>query len=125
MIFENIYLVGWLIYGVERHFQQTTIYKTLHRKRTSNTNPAKKRRLTQVLRKGKELLPVMLLCYYIYHPCFIKCCDLLVLTKNYVFVCLMVFNATLNNISVISWRSVLLVEENGGPGENHRPVASH
>ena len=41
------------------------------------------------------------------------------------FVCLMVFNATFNNISVISWRSVLLVEETGGPRENHRPVASH
>ena len=26
----------------------------------------------------------------------------------------MVFNATFNNISVISWRSVLLVEETGG-----------
>jgi hypothetical protein len=37
------------------------------------------------------------------------------------FVCLMVFNATFNNISVISWRSVLLVEETGGPEENHRP----
>jgi hypothetical protein len=37
----------------------------------------------------------------------------------------MVFNATFNNISVISLRSVLLVEETGGPGENHRPVASH
>jgi hypothetical protein len=32
---------------------------------------------------------------------------------------LMVFNATFNNISVISWRSVLLVEETGVPGENH------
>jgi len=31
----------------------------------------------------------------------------------------MVFNATFNNISVISWRSVLLVEENGVPGENY------
>jgi hypothetical protein len=33
----------------------------------------------------------------------------------------MVFNATFNNtcISVISWRSVLLVEETGVPGENH------
>jgi hypothetical protein len=30
----------------------------------------------------------------------------------------MVFNATFNNISVISWRSVLLVEETGVPGEN-------
>ena len=39
------------------------------------------------------------------------------------FVCLMVFNATFNNISVISWQSVLL-EESGGPGENHQSVAS-
>ena len=38
---------------------------------------------------------------------------------------LMVFNATFINISIISWRSVLLVEETGGPGKNHRPVASH
>ena len=37
----------------------------------------------------------------------------------------MVFNATFNNISVISWWLVLLVQETGGPGENHRPVASH
>jgi hypothetical protein len=37
----------------------------------------------------------------------------------------MVINTTLNNISAISWLSVLLVEETGGPGENHRPVASH
>ena len=36
----------------------------------------------------------------------------------------MMFNATFNTISVISWRSVLLVEETGGPGENHRLVAS-
>ena len=37
----------------------------------------------------------------------------------------MMFNATFNNISVISWRSVLLVEETRVSGENHRPVASH
>jgi cyanate permease len=30
-----------------------------------------------------------------------------------------------DNISVISWQSVVLVEETGWPGENHRPVASH
>jgi hypothetical protein len=36
----------------------------------------------------------------------------------------MVFNAS-NYISVISWWSVLLVEESGVPEENHRPVASH
>ena len=35
----------------------------------------------------------------------------------------MVFNAT-NNISVISWRSVLLTKT-GVPGENHRPAVSH
>jgi hypothetical protein len=34
------------------------------------------------------------------------------------FVCLMVFNATLNNISVIWWQSVLLMEETGGLIEN-------
>jgi hypothetical protein len=37
----------------------------------------------------------------------------------------MVFNTTFNNISVMSWQSVLLVEEIGVPGENHRLVASH
>ena len=37
----------------------------------------------------------------------------------------MVFNATFNNISVISWRSVLLVEETGVPGENHQQVTTH
>ena len=37
----------------------------------------------------------------------------------------MMLNATFNNISVISWRSVLLVEVTGGPRKNHRPVASH
>jgi hypothetical protein len=37
----------------------------------------------------------------------------------------MVFNATFINISVISWRSVLLVKETGVSGENHRPSASH
>jgi len=37
----------------------------------------------------------------------------------------MVFNATFNNISVLSWWSVLLVEETGVPGENHWPVRSH
>jgi hypothetical protein len=39
--------------------------------------------------------------------------------------CVLLFNATFNNISVMSWLSVLLVEETGVPGENHHPVASH
>ena len=38
---------------------------------------------------------------------------------------IMVFNVTFNNNSVISWMSVLLVEETGVPSENHRPAASH
>jgi hypothetical protein len=37
----------------------------------------------------------------------------------------MVLNDTFNNISVIAWRSALLVEEIGVSGENHRPPASH
>jgi hypothetical protein len=38
---------------------------------------------------------------------------------------ILVLNTTFNNISVILWRSVLLVKETVVPGENHRPVASH
>jgi hypothetical protein len=37
----------------------------------------------------------------------------------------MVFNATFNNILVILWQSVLLVEETRIARENHRPAASH
>jgi hypothetical protein len=36
-----------------------------------------------------------------------------------------VLNTTCNNISVISWSSVLLVEETVVPGEKRRPVARH
>jgi len=35
------------------------------------------------------------------------------------------FNATFSNISAISWRPVLEVEEAGVPGENHWPWASN
>jgi hypothetical protein len=37
----------------------------------------------------------------------------------------MVFNATFNNISIISWRSVLLLVLTDVRGEIHRPAASH
>ena len=37
----------------------------------------------------------------------------------------MVLNATFNNISVISWWSLLLVEGTGVPGENHWPATTH
>jgi hypothetical protein len=38
---------------------------------------------------------------------------------------ILVFNATFSNISAISWRQVLVVEEAGVPGENQRPWASN
>ena len=37
----------------------------------------------------------------------------------------MVFHATFNNILVISWRSVLFMEETGRPGVTLRPTASY
>ena len=37
----------------------------------------------------------------------------------------MVFNVTFNNISAISWQSVLLMEDTGVPGESHWPAAIH
>jgi hypothetical protein len=37
----------------------------------------------------------------------------------------MVLNATFNNISVISWLLVFLVEETGVPGESKRPPTNH
>jgi hypothetical protein len=42
-----------------------------------------------------------------------------------IWVRVIVFKATFNNISVISWRSVLLVEETGVPLKSHWPAASH
>jgi len=44
---------------------------------------------------------------------------------NKIRVGVMVFNATFNNISAISWWSVLLVEETGVPRENNQPAASY
>ena len=44
---------------------------------------------------------------------------------NYWLIDFIVLNATFNNISAISWRPVLVVEEAGVPGENHRPWASN
>ena len=40
-------------------------------------------------------------------------------------VVVMVFIASFNNISIISWRSVLSIEETGVSGENHGTAASH
>ena len=64
-------------------------------------------------------------CLYLYlldpHGCIIM------QIKNYMFVMIIVvvvFNATVNNISVISCRLVLLVAESGVPGENHWTATS-
>jgi hypothetical protein len=46
-------------------------------------------------------------------------CESLITITVFYIIEVMVFNVTFNNISVISWRSVLLVEETG---ENHRPA---
>ena len=43
----------------------------------------------------------------------------------FVLIWFLVFNATFSNISAISWRPVLVVEEAGVPGENHRPWTSN
>ena len=40
-------------------------------------------------------------------------------------VMVIVFNAIFNNISVISWLSVLFEEETGVPRVNHRSAVSH
>jgi hypothetical protein len=47
------------------------------------------------------------------------------INKTQVWFGFMVFNATFNNISVISCRSVLLMEETEVPGENHPHAESH
>ena len=61
--------------------------------------------------------------------CFIECCNMISLiflafshlqmSVVGLLVGFMVFNATFNNISVISWQLILLVKENGRSGENH------
>ena len=45
--------------------------------------------------------------------------------KNHGHVRFMLFDDFFNNILVISWHSVLLMEETEVSGENHRPAASH
>jgi len=62
------------------------------------------------------------LCQCSSHPCGRQTTSVKELYRQVWF---MMFNTTFNNISVISWWSVLLVEETGVPGENHRPVVSH
>ena len=60
--------------------------------------------------------PIHYILYYLWQSKFLP---IPVPLPMFLFVCFMVFNATFNNISVISWQSVLLVEETGVHGENH------
>ena len=56
-----------------------------------------------------------------------RSCSFNQIQKQYM-VCLIdfwCFNTTFSNISAISWRPDLVVEEAGVPGENHRPWASN
>ena len=80
------------------------------------------------------LLRVRFHCIWIFLWMCIRCCIFFMcswkLWCNHIYmwkwrVLVMVFNTTLNNISVLSWCSVLFVEETGVPGEIHRPVVSH
>ena len=55
-------------------------------------------------------------------------CKILMLLDYVALTCvfgIMVLNVTFNNISVISWRVVLLVEEIGVPRENYQLATSH
>ena len=77
------------------------------------------------LRWNISLYPIYI--YISYKKCFLKNSVKSFLTRfsGFYRLSFMVFNATFNNILVILWRSVLLVEEVGVPKENHRPVSSH
>ena len=68
-------------------------------------------------------------CKHVHHP-ISNSFNILIICKNnrYIFqasVMVMVFNPTFNNITAISWRSALLVEETGVSGKDHRSPASH
>jgi hypothetical protein len=62
----------------------------------------------QIISVLKLLIPVLLFYYILYFT--------IIIVYWFDF---MVLNPTFNNISVISWWSVLLVEETGVPRENH------
>jgi hypothetical protein len=91
------------ISGRKKDQRKNNDLQPIHRKlRLSNTNP---------LKSGVNTGAPEIHCFH----------DLnLNLNLNF-----LVFNATFSNISAISWRPVLVVEEAGVPGENHRPWASN
>jgi len=50
----------------------------------------------------------------------VRCINFASLSKIDLLFLFLVFNATFSNISAISWRPVLGMEEAAVPGENHR-----
>ena len=105
-IHTNIFLRVWIVKG---HSPMLTIH---------NTNQSD--RLPQITKHANKtdnkIDKIVLVCH-----------DLKVtqFKNTRIWVRIMMFNATFNNVSSMSWRSVLLVEETRVPGENHRPAASH
>ena len=73
--------------------------------------------------------PLLLLSFKCFEVCqsspFGSCCRCGCLYYKMIWCGFIVFNATFNNISVISWQLVLLVEETGGPRENHWQTLLH
>ena len=84
--------------------------------RTSLTLPLCLYRSQEIERSCMRVLTVLTL------PLFLR---LFVCILVDCFIWFLVFNATFSNISAISWRPVLMVEEAGVPGENHRPWTSN
>ena len=100
--------------GDTKHRTKTNIqtkYSQKTNKNMSKTEPTKKPAVTKVLARGKQFLLL------IGHLSFYSCSQVMLDTtiRLIVFFCFMVFNVTFINISVISWRSVFLVEETGVP----------
>jgi hypothetical protein len=73
---------------------------------------------TSVITKNALILNIIQNIYNLFDTEVVLCITLVLLRPRVI-----VFEATFSNISVISWRLVLLVEETTIPGENHRSVA--
>ena len=71
--------------------------------------------------RNRKIFTGIMIFFYSLHSQKCSSCEFILIYRIRV----VVFNATFNNISVISWWSVLLVDETKLPGENHQPATSH